>query len=194
MKKKLDDSELVQLALQGNQDAFAQILAKYKDAIAFNIGKMVKNSEDKEDLIMEAFAKAFNKLENYRPEFAFSTWLFNIAINHTIDFLRKKKLQTFSLNAGLDDESESEFQDQVKDYKPDPEEAFIREQRAALMRDVLDTLSPHYREMIKYRYFDELSYEEISDKMKIPLGTVKGHLFRSKSLLYNLLNKSKEHF
>lgn len=194
MKKKLEDSELVQLALQGNQDAFAQILAKYKDAIAFNIGKMVKNSEDKEDLIMEAFAKAFNKLENYRPEFAFSTWLFNIAINHTIDFLRKKKLQTFSLNAGMDDESESEFQDQVKDSKPDPEEAFIKEQRAALMRDVLDTLSPHYREMIKYRYFDELSYEEISDKMKIPLGTVKGHLFRSKSLLFNLLNKSKEHF
>ncbi len=191
-KEKLEDYELVQLALSGNQDAFSQILHRYKVSITFTVGKMIKIQEDKDDIVMEAFSKAFQKLENYRPEFAFSTWLYNIAINHTIDFLRKKKLETFSMNQTSAGDDGEEYELNVKDNKPDPEELFIKQQRATLMRTILEKLNPQYRQMIEYRYFEELSYEEISDKMKLPIGTVKGHLFRSKTLLYNILQKNAD--
>jgi RNA polymerase sigma-70 factor (ECF subfamily) len=191
-KEKIEDYQLVQMALSGNQDAFSQILHRYKDSIAFTVGKMIKIQEDKDDIVMEAFSKAFQKLENYKADFAFSTWLYNIAINHTIDFLRKKKLETFSMNQTSQGDDGEEYELNVKDYKPDPEELFIKQQRATTMRSILEKLNPQYRQMIEYRYFDELSYEEISDKMKLPIGTVKGHLHRSKSLLYNILQKNAD--
>src|ERR1051326_170159 len=97
-----EDYELVQLAVNGgDQRAYAKLMSRYKDTIFFTVFKMVHNRDDADDLTIEAFGKAFNNLAKYSPEFAFSTWLFKIAINNSIDFIRKKRLETLSLDVPI---------------------------------------------------------------------------------------------
>ncbi len=188
-----DDFELVMRAGSGEQKAFGILMDRYRDSIYYMILKMVHNRDDADDLTIEAFGKAFSNLDKYTPDFAFSTWLFKIALNNSIDFIRKKRLQTLSLDNEHDESTFNVF-NSVKALMPDPEEKYIKEQRAELMRNVIDKLNPKYRQLIELRYFDELSYEEISDKLKMPLGTVKAQLFRAKNLLYNVLVKGKEKY
>ncbi len=188
-----DDFVLVTRAGSGDQKAFGILMDRYRDSIYYMILKMVHNRDEADDLTIEAFGKAFSNLEKYTPDFAFSTWLFKIALNNSIDFIRKKRLQTLSLD-NEDDENAFNVLNSVKAPMPDPEEKFIKAQRAALMHDVIDKLNPKYRQLIELRYFDELSYEEISDKLAMPLGTVKAQLFRAKNLLYNVLVKRKEKY
>lgn len=189
------DFELVKRAVAGDELAFNEILAEYKDSIYYLVLKMVKSKIDAEDLTIDAFGKAFRNIENYSPEYAFSTWLFKIASNNCIDFLRRQKLrQLNTISTSVTDE-DSAFGDifakeatlALKYDAPNPEENIIREQKHALLRQVVANLKPRYRELIELRYFQELSYEEISEIMDIPLGTVKAQLFRSRELLYEML-------
>ena len=186
-KKVIEDTELVSMALQGQQDAYTKIMDRYKDSLRFTIGKMIKNSDDAEDILMEAFAKVFQKLPSYKSEFAFSTWLFNIGINHAIDFMRLKKLETLSLTTTLDDENNNVYEIDIKDNKLDPEETFIKNQRSQILRDTLNRLSPQYKRIVELRFIDEMSYEEISNELNMPIGSVKGHLHRAKGLLQEIL-------
>jgi len=149
---------------------------------------MVKDRNDAEDLTLEAFGKAFNKLTSYEPRFAFSTWLFKIAINNCIDHIRKKRLVTLSIDDTILPDSNASFARNIKDSKRNPEEDIIRKQKIDLMREAVSMLNPKYRTMIEMRYFEELSYNEIADELEIPLGTVKAQLFRAKEMLYALLN------
>lgn len=190
-----DDYELIQSALGGNQAAFGVLLERYRDSVNFVIYKMVSNTEDAEDLTMEAFGKAFNNLAKYRPDYAFSTWLFRIAINNTIDFIRKKRLKTLSLDSpiGNDPDSDIGYTRTVHSHDLDPEEAIIKEQRAELMRAVTSKLHDKYKDLIILRYFQEKSYHEISEEMNLPLGTVKAQLHRAKQLLSNVLKNSSNY-
>jgi RNA polymerase sigma factor (sigma-70 family) len=189
-----EDLELVALAKQGDQAAFGRIMVRYRESIFFMVLKMVHNRDDAEDLTQEAFAKAFNNIANYSADFAFSTWLFKIATNNCIDFIRKKRLQTTPLEQKSKNEDGEVIPVAVKDYNPNPEEGVIKDERAQKIRGAIEQLSPKYRALIELRYLDELAYEEIAEKLDIPLGTVKAQLFRAKDMLYNILKGTKDRY
>lgn len=187
--KAVYDYKLVRLALDnGDQKAYAELLQRYKESVFFMMMKMCSNKDDAEDLTIEAFGRAFKKLEQYSPDFAFSTWLFKIASNNAIDFLRKKK-QKFSVS--IDNKSEdyegADYSANIRSNTLDPEESFIRKQKMDTVRLLVDNLKPKYKDMIELFYFQEMSHEEISSKMNLPIGTIKAQLFRARELLYNAL-------
>ncbi|MFM9027011.1 MAG: sigma-70 family RNA polymerase sigma factor, partial [Bacteroidota bacterium] len=127
------DLKLVQAAVKGDQKAYAELLSRYKDSIYFMLLKMVNNRDDAEDLTIEAFGKAFKSLHQYTPDFAFSTWLFRIATNNCIDFIRRKRKFTISIDKGMENDSGQEMQFEIRSSMLDPEEKMIKKQKAALM-------------------------------------------------------------
>lgn len=187
------DYELVKRALEGNdQRAYAELMSRYRDTIYFMLLKMVNDKDDADDLTIEAFGKAFRKLDQYTPNFAFSTWLFKIATNNCIDFIRKKKKRVYSIDNPYQDDEGGELKIDVKDSELDPEEELIKDQKVRMMRDVVVKLKPRYRRLVELRYFYEFSYEEIAEEMDLPIGTVKAQLFRAREFLFNLLKANKE--
>jgi RNA polymerase sigma factor (sigma-70 family) len=188
--KAQQDLDLVNSARLGNQQAYAQLLDKYRDAIYFMLLKMVNNPIDAEDLTIEAFGKAFKNLNQYTPNFAFSTWLFKIASNNCIDFIRKQRTNTVSLDQSVDEGDSLSPSSLIQSDTPDPEANMINEQKIKLLRDVVTKLKPRYRTLIELRYFQEYSYEEISVHLELPIGTVKAQLFRARELLLNILKNS----
>ena len=188
-QRALEDYELVKKAIDGNQRAYADLMERYRSSIFHMMLKMVNNREDADDLTLEAFGKAFNKLTTYAPKYAFSTWLFKIATNNCIDHIRKKRLHLLSIDDTVEKDGTQSFSTNLKANTLDPEEKFIKRQRVKLMRTVMSKLTVKYRLMIELRYFEELSYDEIASELDIPLGTVKAQLFRAKEILYNLLQQ-----
>ena len=180
------DIELVKRARLGDQKAYAELLTYYRDSIFFMMKKMVKNDDDAEDLTIEAFGKAFKMLDNYKGSYAFSTWLFKIASNHCIDFIRKQKKHTL-LSIDESNENENLPNQYILSEVPDPEEEMIWRQKGKLLKDFINRLHPDYQEIIKMKYFHGLSYMEISEELEIPMGTVKARLFRSKELLQSIM-------
>ncbi len=192
-EKALQDLKLVERALAGDQRAFADLLGKYKDAIYFMLLKMVNNQDDAEDLTIEAFGKAFKNLHQYTPNFAFSTWLFKIATNNCIDFIRKRR-GGMLIPIEQTSEDKEEIIIPIKTDDLNPEENLISQQKINMMREIVQKLKPRYRKLIELRYFEELSYEEIAEKLDLPIGTVKAQLFRARELLYNILKSTNQHF
>ncbi len=190
-EKAQKDYELVRRAVDDNdQQAYTILMERYRNSIYHMMLKMVHNRDDADDLTIEAFGKAFKKLPSYTPKYAFSTWLFKIAINNCIDKLRKKKLKLLSIDEPMGDEEGNTFSGSIKSSALDPEEVYIQTQKVKLMRKVLNQLNPKYRLMIELRFFEEMSYDAIAEELGIPLGTVKAQLFRAKEILYNLLEES----
>lgn len=182
------DYELVLHAMDGDQKSYAELLGRYRDAIYFMLLKMVNNPSDAEDLTIEAFGKAFKNINQYTPNYAFSTWLFKIATNNCIDFIRKKKINNVSLDQSVSHEDSVPMT--IPTDSLDPEENLINQQKVVLLRSVVAKLKPRYRKLIELRYFHEFSYEEISEELELPIGTVKAQLFRARELLYNILKNS----
>jgi len=183
------DIELVQRAIEGDQKAYAELLERYRDAIYFTLLKMVNNASDAEDLTIEAFGKAFKNIRQYTANYAFSTWLFKIASNNAIDFMRKKKLNNVSIDDGL---SESDIAPvNIRSEQPTPEETLITAQKILMLRSIVAKLKPRYRKLVELRYFYEYSYEEISSETGLPIGTVKAQLFRARELLQNVLKENQ---
>lgn len=192
-EKALKDFDLIDAAFNNsNQKAYAELMERYRKPLYHTILKMVKNTDDAEDLTIEAFAKAFRGLHKFKKEYTFSTWLFRIGTNNCIDFIRKKKLDTLSMSAGFKDESGDEIRMDLADTSLDPQEEAIKAQKIELIQMIVNKLPIKYQKLIDFRYFQELSYEEISDKIEIPLGTVKAQLHRAKELLYDLIKERKD--
>lgn len=187
-EKAQKDFVLVQRATKGDQKAYTELMDRYRDAIYFMLLKMVNNASDAEDLTIEAFGKAFKNLGQYAPNYAFSTWLFKIATNNCIDFIRKKKANTISLDQNDDDQDKAPTD--IMASVLDPEESMIKEQKLKIMRSIVSRLKPRYRKLIELRYFKEFSYEEISQELELPIGTVKAQLFRARELLFNILRNT----
>jgi len=186
------DYQLVRRALDNKDEkAYAEILERYREPIYYMLLKMVYKPIEAEDLTIEAFAKAFKKLEQYAPTYAFSTWLYKIATNNAIDFIRKKKMKTFSLDKEIVGASGNGFKFDPPSSGLTPEEKIIKTQKVELMRKVVSFLKPRYKTLIELRYFKEYSYSEISEEVGIPLGTVKAQLFRAKELLFEMLKEKK---
>lgn len=185
--KGVYDWKLVQRAIKKNdQKAYAELMGRYKDTIFFMLLKMIKSKDDADDLTIEAFGKAFKNLSQYTPDFAFSTWLFKIATNNCIDFIRRKK-EAVSL-----DKTHETIDGDMISFEPkseflNPEEKAIKKQKIQVMQSVVEKLQPRYRTLVELRYFQERSYEEIAKELDLPIGTVKAQLFRARELLYHTL-------
>ena len=193
-KKAREDFKLVDKALQTNDEyAYITLMQRYKRPVYFIILKMVRNVDDAEDLTMEAFAKAFENLHRYKKDYTFSTWLFRIATNNAIDFMRKKKLATLSLDTGHKDGEGESTSMNIKDNNLNPHEEVIKSQKIAFVREFVTKLPPKYQRLIKLRFFQERSYEEIASTLNIPLGTVKAQLYRAREFMYNLLKDRREY-
>lgn len=186
------DLILIQRAVNdSDQQAYSDLHKLYRDSLYFMMLKMTGDPTDAEDLTIEAFGKAFKNLKQYTPDYAFSTWLFRIATNNCIDFLRKKSKSEPALSIDRDDE-QYRATAQIATSNPNPEENLIKDQKIRLMRKTVQQLKPHYRTLIELRYFKEFSYEEIVERLDLPIGTVKAQLFRAREKLYSLLKESKE--
>lgn len=186
------DFVLIQAALDGSAKAYEALLRSYHKSVYHIALRMVRDPDDADDLTMEAFAKAFGHLSRYRPQFAFSTWLFHIATNGCIDFVRRKKLNTQSLNAAVSLGNGKSILLDVCDAAPNPQETFIRQQRIEVVQRVVTQLPAKYARLVRLRYFKELSYVEVAAELHTPLGTVKAQLFRARELLLQLLSRSEE--
>ncbi|MCL2682366.1 MAG: sigma-70 family RNA polymerase sigma factor [Bacteroidales bacterium] len=188
--KATEDYELVSACLQrGDQRAYAQLMDRYKESLYFRLMKMTGSATDADDMTIEAFGKAFNNLHLYSPEYAFSTWLFRIATNNCIDYMRKKRVQTTPLEQPGDRLS---IEMRISDLARDPETMMIRDQKIENLKAIIEKLKPHYRILIELRYYKEYSYEEIAEKLDLPIGTVKAKLFRAKEFLYHILKSSED--
>ncbi len=193
-EKALEDFRLIDLAVEhDDEQAFAKLLQRYKRPVYHMILKMIRNVDDAEDLTIESFAKAFKSLHKFKKDFTFSTWLFRIATNNTIDFIRKKKLNTLSLDNTFTDDNGSPVSIDIEDENLNPQEISIKKQKAALIQVFVDKLPAKYQRLVRLRYFQELAYEEIAKELDAPLGTVKAQLHRARELLYEMVKHKREH-
>lgn len=185
--KAKQDLRLIYLARNGDEKAYADLLNRYNDSIYYMLLKMVNNPSDAEDLTIEAFGKAFKSLHLYTPNYAFSTWLFRIATNNCIDFIRKKKSAPSAIEQQQYDHDSPAAN--LQSDSLDPEEKLIKLQKIKHLQNIVSQLKPQYRKLIELRFFKEYSYDEIANELNLPLGTVKAQLFRAKELMFNILNK-----
>lgn len=193
-KAKKDYLLVLRALNEKDQRAYTELMGRYKDSVYFMLLKMVNNSDDAEDLTIETFSKAFKRLDQYTPQFAFSTWLFKIASNHSIDFIRKKRIKAVSIDQGFSNEDGESYVIPVKEDSLDPEESMQKDERVQRMRDVVEKLKPRYKRLVELRYFEEKSYEEISEILELPLGTVKAQLFRARDFMFDLMKTTKGNF
>jgi len=180
--KRQEDKQLIEMALQGDDKAFEALLNKYRNLVFSIMVKMVRNHQEAEDLTQEAFMKAFNSLSSFNDEFAFSTWLMKIASNNCIDFLRKRKLRTYSIHEPIQYKDEK-IEIDIPDHEPTPEKQLLQSERAKMIQSAIDELPERYRYVILLRHKEEKSYEEISEILNLPLGAVKAQIFRAREIL-----------
>ena len=189
LNKRFEINDLIKKALQGDEQAYAKLLQRYKNGIFRMIYQMIKNKEETEDIVQETFIKAFNSLESYNSKYAFSTWLYKIAYNHCIDKLRKKKLKTQSLDKPIE-LKEGTVKFQIKDERYNPEKSVILNEKKNKIDITINSLPSKYKKVIIYRHHKDKSYEEISKELNIPLGTVKARIFRARELLKKKLKEN----
>jgi RNA polymerase sigma factor (sigma-70 family) len=192
-ESRREDSALIRQALACDQNAFRKLRLKYYAPISKLIGRMIRNREEVEDLTQEAFIKAFTSLASFNEEYSFSTWLYKIATNNAIDHVRKRKLQTFSINQPIESD-ESDYSFELPDMEPEPDQELITAQRKKMLDDAMDSLPAKYRQVILMRHVEEKEYQEIAKTLKLPLGTVKAHIFRARELLYKQLRDKMRHY
>ncbi len=188
-EKAQRDYLLLRRALDNNdQKAYAELMGLYRDSVYYMLVRMVKNSDDAEDLTLMTFGKAFKYLHKYSPQYAFSTWLFRIAVNSSIDFLRVKNNLPHCIDNDLYDHSNSLIVDKMlTELPPTPEEEVIDKQRMQLLRIAVSQLPDKYRKVIELRYYEDLAYEEISERLSLTLSNVKIQIMRAKQMLAEII-------
>lgn len=179
----MDINTYIEKAKKGDQIAFTYLLNHYWNEVYGFMLKRTENETDSEDVTIETFSKAFDKLNNYNPEFKFNTWLIAIAKNVHIDHLRKKK----SSHIIEITHNENKQAYNVADSTPTAEDELITVQNLSQLLQYIKQLKPHYQEIIQLRYFQEMSYQEISEQLNEPLSNIKIKLLRAKKLLAEII-------
>ena len=177
----------IEKAKIGDQVAFTFLLDFYWNEVYGFMLKRTENETDAEDITIETFSKAFDKLATYNPEFQFNTWLIAIAKNVHIDILRKKKSSLF---VEITDEEDYQAYN-IADTTPSAEDELITEQNLSQLLQYIKELKPHYQEVIQLRYFQEMSYQEIANQLEEPLSNVKVKIIRAKKLLAEIINTKR---
>jgi len=168
----------INLAKDNNQNAFNYLLNTYWDDV-FNFQlKRVNNESVAEDITIESFTKAFEKINTYNHKYVFKTWLITISKNLHIDKLRKNKLVIIESKNLID----------IKESSPSPEDDLINEQKLKSLKNKINQLKPIYKKVIELRYFNELSYKEISNKLNQPINNIKVRVMRAKRILAELIS------
>lgn len=173
----------------GDRKSYAELMKSYADQVYSMMLKMTGDAMDAEDMTLEAFSKAFEKLNQYTSEYAFSTWLFRIAKNNCIDYLRRKRKEESNTSGTENSDLSSGGAAEIPCQLPGPEQLLINRQETLLLRKIVQGLKPNYKAIIELHYFKELSCEEIARQLHLPESTVKVRLFRARELLYNILMK-----
>ena len=188
-EKAKRDYVLLRKALdQNDQQAYAELMRLYRDSIYFMLMRMVKNKDDAEDLTLMTFGKAFRYLDKYTPQYAFSTWLYRIALNNSIDFLRVKNNMPQYFEDDLYTNSTTSIIDQSEEnLQRTPEDEVIDKQRLQLLRAAVSELPDRYRKVIELRYYEDLAYEEIAERLGLTLSNVKIQILRAKQMLSELM-------
>jgi len=183
----LEINEAIEKAKENNQIAFNFLLDKYWNDVYGFLLKRTENENDAEDITIQSFSRAFDKISAYNSKYKFKTWLITIAKNIHIDFLRKRK----NIISSQKNNSDEHHVNQIIDESPSAEDIIITKQNLAqLLRDI-KKLKPHYQDVINLRYFQELSYQEISYELHEPMSNVKVKLLRAKKLLAEIIQKEK---
>ena len=177
----------IEKAKIGDQVAFTFLLDFYWNEVYGFMLKRTENETDAEDITIETFSKAFDKLATYNPEFQFNTWLIAIAKNVHIDILRKKKSSLF---VEITDEEDYQAYN-IADTTPSAEDKLITEQNLSQLLQYIKELKPYYQEVIQLRYFQEMSYQEIANQLDEPLSNVKVKILRAKKLLAEIINTKR---
>lgn len=183
----LEINKNIEKAKHGDQNAFTFLLDHYWNEVYGFMLKRTENETDAEDITIETFSKAFDKIGTYNPEFQFNTWLIAIAKNVHIDLLRKKKSSLF---IDITDHDEHAAYN-VADTTPSAEDELIAKQNLSSLLQCIKQLKPRYQEVIQLRYFQELSYQEIADQLNEPLNNVKIKLLRAKKLLAAIIENQR---
>jgi RNA polymerase sigma-70 factor (ECF subfamily) len=182
----LDDRDLAALAAQGRESAYRELLGRYERPVFSLVFRMVRDRNVAEDLAQEAFIRAFNAIDSYNPSYKFSNWIFKIANNHTIDFLRKRRLDTVSIHGSphagnAQEEARTSLVVEATNERPD---AFVENKElGAQIERAIGLLRPEYRTVVLLRHVEGYSYEEIAETTELPLGTVKTYLHRARNEL-----------
>ncbi|MBP7397425.1 RNA polymerase sigma-54 factor RpoN [Flavobacterium sp. 9R] len=183
----MEINKKIEKAKKGDQIAFTFLLDHYWNEVYGFMLKRTENETDAEDITIETFSKAFDKISTYNSEFQFNTWLIAIAKNVHIDLLRKKKSNLF---VEITEEQDRQAQN-IADTTPSAEDELITEQNLSRLLQFIKELKPHYQEVIQLRYFQELSYQEIATKIDEPISNVKIKLLRAKKLLAEIIQQKR---
>jgi RNA polymerase sigma factor (sigma-70 family) len=190
MFDRRSDLKIIRRCKRGEEEAFQEILARYRTPIYNLCWRMTRNDEDARDLGQEVFIKVFRLLDRFDEEYAFHSWLFRIATNHCIDHLRRQRLRFLSFErdgGGVDEEAVM----QVPSDDPGPDELLQRREAVARLEEIIAELPPHYRVITLLRHDQQLSYEEIAESLQLPLGTVKARIHRARNMIQQLLAARK---
>jgi RNA polymerase sigma-70 factor (ECF subfamily) len=184
-----DDRELVRRALDGDDAAFAILVRRYQRGL-YNLAlRMVRDAEQARDLTQEIFVRVHRSLARYDPVYPFPSWIYRVGSNLCIDWIRRRRLDTVSLDAPLPGQEEGASRD-IATEEPDPHEGLELRERARILSEALDALPETHRLMLVLRHQRELSYEEIALALDVPLGTVKARIHRAREALRQLLAKT----
>ena len=177
----LDDRMLVTRSLEGDEKAFEHLFTRYREAIRQLLQQRAGSADDADDLLQETFIKVYLHLDRYNASYTFGQWVYTIARNTFIDFVRRRQ----------DDLSIDERFSAPPSPAPTPEESVIRLQQRAQIEHYLDALTPRYRQLIQMRFFEEYSYEEIAEKLQLPMGTVKTQIHRARERMCDLIRRGE---
>ncbi|MCK5075753.1 MAG: sigma-70 family RNA polymerase sigma factor [Calditrichia bacterium] len=185
MKKdsRKKDLDLIERVLNGDERAYERLVTDYHNLVFGIVLRLVGNKTDAEDLVQEVFVKVYRYLDRYNGEFAFATWIIKIASNHSIDFLRKSKLKTTSLDVNADEKESGGSFKQYAANTPAPDKVLLKKEQKKIIEDAIDELPEKYRVIIVLRHTEEKNYDEIAMLLNIPIGTVKARLFRAREML-----------
>ena len=193
IESRKEDLRLINLALDGDQSAYVRLMKKYKGTINHVLFRVVQDPDEVEDITQEVFINAFKSLKSFKKEYSFFSWIYKIALNKGIDYLRKKKIPTFSLDKPIES-NESDYRFEVPDSTYEPDKSIIAKERATFIQQAIDRLPAKYRKVIIMRHQEEKDYGEIAKELKLPIGTVKVHIFRARELLNKYLRNKIGHY
>lgn len=189
----MDERQVIRRVLDGDQEAFAELVTAYEKQVYNLCLRMCGNPEDARDLSQEAFVKAWRGLQFYQFEAAFSTWIYRLTSNVCIDFLRRKKREPQTMPP-LQNENGEDVEPEVADSHPDPEEQLLHRERQSQIVWAMGQLEPEFRQVLTLRVIQELSYEQIAEIMELKAGTVKSRIARARWKLKKILLESGNNF
>ena len=190
----ISDHDLVVLAQKGSEKAYRELLGRYQRPVFSLIYRMVRDREQAEDLAQETFVRVFNNIDRYDPAYKFSSWIFKIATNLTIDWIRRKEVPTVSIDGSRYATSNDDIEASTITVESDdenPEELLESRELGSQIEVAIGKLRPEYRQAIVLRHIDDLPYEDIAQIMALPLGTVKTYIHRGRKELQELLQHTR---